>query len=109
LGGKAFYFTHQGNIKGNTMYIYYVLRGMRGDQATEVEGDIDEAAFPNIKLDDGPALISQIVKLTSSDGWVEWTECDLTDDFFNREDNYIFFEGRWIRRSNAPYYKNRTY
>lgn len=90
------------------MYIYYVLRGMRGDKPVEFEGDITEEVFPGIQLDDGPTIIQQIVLHASSDGWIEWTECDLTDDFFNREDNYIFFNDRWMRRSDAPYRKDRV-
>lgn len=89
------------------MYIYYVLRGTRGDTPTEIEGDILEEAFPNIKLNNGPAIIQQIVQQTPADNRVEWTECDLTDDFFNREDNYIFFEGHWMRRADTPWRKDR--
>ncbi len=90
------------------MYIYYVLRGTRGDQDVEVEGDITEELFPDIKLSDGPALVSSIVERVRKDGqWIEWTECDLTDDFFDREDTYIFYSGHWIRRSDAPWRKDK--
>ncbi len=90
------------------MYIYYVLRGMRGDQPVEFEGDIEEADFSSINLHDGPAISAHLSKNIHQDEWVEWTECDLTDDFFNREDNYIYFNGRWMRRSDAPWRKDRN-
>jgi hypothetical protein len=90
------------------MYIYYALRGTRGDTPTELEGDILEESFPGVKLNNGPAIIQQIVQQTPVDDRIEWTECDLTDDFFNREDTYIFFDGRWMRRADAPWRKDRS-
>ncbi|HZU03401.1 MAG TPA: hypothetical protein VFA10_27285 [Ktedonobacteraceae bacterium] len=90
------------------MYIYYVLRKTQNGEPLELEGDIDEETFPGIDLDNGPAIISYLVKRVRNEGTVgEWEECDLTDSFFNREDQYIYFNGRWIRRSDAPWRKDR--
>lgn len=90
------------------MYIYYILRGMRGDKTVEFEDDIQQERLPGIKLSDGPAIINYLVQNVHHDEWVEWTECDLTDDFFDREDNYINFNGRWMRRSDSPWRKDRN-
>ena len=91
------------------MYIYYVLRGTQSGKAIEVEGDIDEEAFQGIDLSNGPAIINYLVKKVRTEGKVgEWEQCDLTDSFFNREDEYIYFNGRWIRRSDAPWRKDRN-
>jgi hypothetical protein len=91
------------------MYIYYVLRKTQNGEPLELEGDIDEETFPGIDLDNGPAIISYLVKRVRNEGTVgEWEECDLTDSFFNREDQYIYFNGRWIRRSDAPWRKDRN-
>jgi hypothetical protein len=91
------------------MYIYYVLRKTENGEPLELEGDIDEETFPDIDLSNGPAIISYLVRKVRSEGTVsEWEECDLTDSFFNREDQYIYFNGRWIRRSDAPWRKDRN-
>ncbi len=91
------------------MYVYYILRGTHKDEIVEIDGDIDEATFPNVKLDDGPAVITYLVqKVVAQGSKGPWEECDLTDSFFNREDNYINFNGRWIRRSDAPWRKDRN-
>ena len=91
------------------MYIYYVLRKTQDGEPIELEGDIDEETFPGVDLDNGPAIISYLVKRVRNEGTVgEWEECDLTDAFFNREDEYIYFNGRWIRRSDAPWRKDRN-
>ena len=91
------------------MYIYYVLRKTQNGEPIELEGDIDEETFPGLDLDNGPAIISYLVKKVRSEGTIdEWEECDLTDSFFNREDEYIYFNGRWIRRSDAPWRKDRN-
>jgi hypothetical protein len=90
------------------MYIYYVLRGKQGGRTVEMEGDVSEELFPGVKLSDGPALIEQIVeKLRREGSEGEWTECELTDAFFDREDSYIYFHDRWMRRSDAPWRKDR--
>ncbi|MBO0780237.1 MAG: hypothetical protein J2P37_15540 [Ktedonobacteraceae bacterium] len=93
------------------MYIYYVLRGNQGDKQIEVEGDIDEEHFPGIDLEDAPALITFLVRRAREESgpntWIEWTECDLSDSLFDEEDHYIFFNGRWMRRSDAPWRKDR--
>jgi hypothetical protein len=91
------------------MYIYYVLRKTQNGEPIELEGDIDEETFPGLDLDNGPAIISYLVKKVRSEGTGgEWEECELTDSFFNREDQYIYFNGRWIRRSDAPWRKDRN-
>ncbi len=91
------------------MYTYYVLRGTHKDQPVELDGEIDEVTFPSIDLGNGPEVITHLVQKLRSEGEVgEWEECDLTDDFFNREDNYINFNGRWMRRSDAPWRKDRN-
>lgn len=89
------------------MYIYYVLRGRRGEESVEFDGDVNEEQFPGVKLSDGPAVINYLVQHIRKDERVEWTECDLTDDFFDREDNYLNFNGRWKRRADAPWRKDR--
>lgn len=91
------------------MYIYYILRGERGDRQVELEGDVDEEQFPGVNLEDGPAIINAVVtKLRAEGTRGEWTECDLTDSFFNREDTYIYFNDRWIRRADAPWRRDRN-
>lgn len=91
------------------MYIYYVIRGTQADELVELDGDITEEDFPSIKLDDGPAIITYLVQKLRAEGQnVPWEECDLTDSFFNREDTYINFNGRWMRRSDAPWRKDRN-
>ncbi len=91
------------------MYIYYVLRSTQNDSLIEQEGDISEELFPTIDLSDGPALISAITQQLEANGATEtWEECDLTDSFFNREDTYIFFHNRWLRRAETPWRKDRN-
>lgn len=91
------------------MYIYYILRGNDGETAIELEGDIDEENFPNIDLDDGPAIIDSLVQKVNlqSSSAGSWEECDLTDSFFNREDTYLFYNDRWMRRSDTPWRKDK--
>ncbi len=91
------------------MYIYYVLRGTQNGKPVEVEGDIDEETFPGIDLSNGPAIISYLVKKVRIEGTVgEWEQCDLTDSFFNREDEFIYFNDRWMRRSDTPWRRDRN-
>lgn len=91
------------------MYTYYVLRGTQEDKVTELDGEIDTDSLPGVDLDNGPEIITALVEKIRSEGEVgAWEECDLTDDFFNREDNYINFNGRWMRRSDAPWRKDRN-
>lgn len=90
------------------MYTYYVLRGTRTGKVIEVEDEIDEERFPGVDLDDGPAIINSLMSIVREEGAVgDWEECDLTDSFFNREDSYIYHNGRWMRRSDAPWRKDR--
>lgn len=92
------------------MYIYYILRGTQAGKPTELEGDIDEEHFPEVDLADGKAVLNYLVatvnRATGSAGI--WDEAELTDSFFNREDSYIFFDGRWMRRSDAPWRKDKA-
>jgi len=91
------------------MYIYYILHGTQGDQPIEQEGDLTEELLPGIDLSDGPITINALVqKLQDTADTVAWEACDLTNDFFDREDNYIYFHNRWIRRSDAPWRKDRN-
>ncbi len=91
------------------MYIYYVLRGRRANEPVELDGEVNAEILPDIDLDDGPAIISALVNnLRQKDITDEWEACDLTDSFFEREDNYIFFDARWMRRSDAPWRKDRA-
>jgi hypothetical protein len=91
------------------MYIYYVMRGTQGEKPVEYEGDVSEELFPDVDLGDGPTVIQHVVQNLRTEGYVaEWNECDLTDSFFDREDNYIYFNGRWMRRSDAPWRKDRN-
>ena len=91
------------------MYIYYVLRGTQREQPVEHEGDIDEEHFPGIDLDNGPQIINYLVQQLRAEGITgEWSECDLTDGAFESEDNYIYFNGRWMRRADAPWRKDRN-
>jgi hypothetical protein len=91
------------------MYIYYILRGTQEGTPVEEEGDIDAEGFPNIDLDNGPAIIDYLVqKVNQEAGEVgAWEECDLTDSFFNREDSYLFYNGRWMRRSDTPWRRDK--
>lgn len=92
------------------MYIYYILRGTQGGKPTELEGDIDEEHFPAVDLSDGKAVLNHLVAtINRESGSIgTWEEAELTDSFFNREDSYIFFDGRWMRRSDAPWRKDRA-
>ncbi|HEX3642599.1 MAG TPA: hypothetical protein VHV10_15010, partial [Ktedonobacteraceae bacterium] len=92
------------------MYTYYVLRGTQQDKPTELEGDIDEELFPGIDLGDAPTIINFLVQRLRTEGTTAtWEECDLSDDIFDHEDQYIYFNNRWIRRSDAPWRKDRLY
>lgn len=94
----------------NTMYTYYVLRGTQADKPVELEGEIDEEQCPGVDLNVGPALLSYLAVRADQDAGSagNWEEAELTDAFFDREDSYIFFTGRWMRRSDAPWRKDRT-
>lgn len=92
------------------MYNYYILRGTQAGQPTECEGEIDEEQCPGVDLDDGKAILSYLVEnISREEHPVErWEEAELTDAFFEREDSYIFFDERWMRRSDAPWRKDRA-
>ena len=91
------------------MYIYYILRGTQGGTPVELEGDIDEANFPGIDLDNGPDIIDCLVQKVNqeSSSIGTWEECDLTDSFFNREDTFLYYNGRWMRRSDTPWRRDK--
>lgn len=90
------------------MYIYYVLRGTRADKPVELEGDIDEETFPGVDLGDGRAVLNYLTQNLEAQMGALWEEAELTDSFFNTEDAYINFNDRWIRRSDAPWRKDRN-
>lgn len=91
------------------MYIYYILRGTQAGENLELEGDIDETDFPGIDLSDGRAILTHLVQSLDAHAAParSWENAELTDSFFNREDSFIFFNGRWMRRSDAPWRKDR--
>ena len=93
------------------MYIYYILRGTQGGHVVELEGDIDEEGFPGIDLDNGPSIVDFLVqKVNREAGTVgNWEECELTDSFFNREDTFLFYNDRWMKRSDTPWRKDKGY
>jgi hypothetical protein len=92
------------------MYMYYILRGHRQGKLVAYEGDIDAEPFPGVDLDHGPAIINHLVQTLNQDmGETDhWEACDLTDSFFNREDTYVHFNGRWMRRSDTPWRNDRN-
>ena len=92
------------------MYTYYVLRGTQGGKDVELEGEIDEEHFPGVDLGDGKAILSYLAPVVDREAGSagSWDEAELTDAFFDREDAYIFFNGRWMRRSDAPWRKDRN-
>ena len=92
------------------MYTYYILRRTQSGKTLEYEGDLDAEVFSGVDLDNGPAIINHLVqKLNQETGETDnWEECDLTDSFFNREDTYVNFNGRWMRRSDTPWRKDRN-
>ena len=92
-----------------SMYIYYVLRGNQAGNQVELEGDIDEEHFPGVDLGDGREILNFLVQAVDQEAGTAgvWEEAELTDSFFDKEDNYIFFNGRWMRRSDAPWRKDR--
>ena len=92
------------------MHIYYIVRGRRQGKLIAYEGDIDAEHFPDVDLDNGPAIINHLVlALNPEMGETDtWEECDLTDSFFNREDTYVHFNDRWMRRSDTPWRKDRN-
>ncbi|MFL5666236.1 MAG: hypothetical protein ACJ8BW_33540 [Ktedonobacteraceae bacterium] len=92
------------------MYTYYVLRGTQSGQDVELEGEIDEEHFPGVDLADGRAILNYLVPVVDREAGNagNWDEAELTDSFFDREDSYILFNGRWMRRSDAPWRKDRN-
>jgi hypothetical protein len=91
------------------MYVYYVLRGTRASKPLELEGDIDAKHFPGVDPGDGQAILDYLVAEVDREAGIagRWGEAELTDSFFAREDAFIFFNGRWMRRSDAPWRKDR--
>ncbi len=69
----------------------------------EVEGDVDEEHFPGVDLGDGKAILNYLVPVVDRKASTigNWEEAELTDSFFNREDEHINFNGPWIGRSDA--------
>ncbi len=90
------------------MYVYYILRGTQAGEPVEAEDEITPDLLPGTDMGDGPSIISALVqKLRATGNTAEWENCDLTDDVFDHEDSYIYFNQRWMRRSDAPWRKDR--
>ena len=90
------------------MYIYYILRGTQGDTTMELEDEINEEQFPGVDLSDALAIINHLIqKIRAAGTTSEWEECDLTDAAFESEDSYIYINNRWMRRSDAPWRKDK--
>ena len=91
------------------MYTFYVLRGTQEGKSVELDGDIDEEHFPGVDLADGREILPFLVHLIDEEAGTAgiWKEAELTDSFFDREDMFINFNGRWMRRSDAPWRKDR--
>lgn len=91
------------------MYSYYILRGTQRGQVVELDGEVNEEDFPGIDLDDGSTIIMFLVqKLRDRGETGEWNECDLSYENVDREDFYIFFNNRWVRRSETPWRRDRA-
>jgi hypothetical protein len=90
------------------MYVYYILRGTKGDTTVEVEDDVTEEQFPGVDLTEGPDVINAVVqKLQEQGNTQEWTECDLTNEYFDVDNTYTYVDKRWIRHSDVPLAGNR--
>lgn len=90
------------------MYIYYILRGTQGDTTMELEDEINEEQFPGVDLSDALAIINHLMQKIRAAGTTgEWEECDLTESAFESEDSYIYINNRWMRRSDAPWRKDK--
>ncbi|GCE25342.1 hypothetical protein KDA_08260 [Dictyobacter alpinus] len=90
------------------MYVYYILRGTQQQQPVELDGDVTEEEFPGLDRTEGPDIIKAVIKKLADEGTTaEWTECDLTNEYYDRDDTYVYAENvyaekRWIRRSDVP-------
>lgn len=90
------------------MYIYYILRGTQNGATVELEDEITEEQFPDVDLSDALAIINHLMQKMRAEGTVgEWEACDLTDSAFESEDSYIYINNRWMRRSDAPWRKDK--
>ena len=90
------------------MYTYYVLRGTQQDKPIELDGEINKELFPEIDLGDALAIINFLVQKLRTEGTIgTWEACDLSDDIFDHEDQHIYFNNRWIRRSETPWRRDR--
>jgi hypothetical protein len=85
------------------MYVYYILRGVEQGQEVELEGDISEELFPGVDLTEAADVINAVAEHLKTEGTVgDWTSCDLIPSYTDLEDKYIYFNERWIRRSEVP-------
>jgi hypothetical protein len=90
------------------MYTYYILRGTQQDKPIELDGDINEELFPDIDLGDAHTIINSLIQKLRTEGTTgTWEACDLSDDIFDHEDQYIYLNNRWIRRSETPWRRDR--
>ncbi len=99
---------HTTKQRGNYVHVLHLARNT--GKSREYEGELDAEVYPGLDLDNGPAIINHLVQqLNQEKGDTHnWEECDLTDSFFNREDTYVNFNGRWMRRSDTPWRKDRN-
>ncbi|GER86729.1 hypothetical protein KDW_08910 [Dictyobacter vulcani] len=90
------------------MYVYYILRGTQKNQSIEIDGDVTDELFPGLDRSEGPDVISAVIKKNEEEGTsAVWTECDLTNEYYDRDDTYVYAQKRWIRRSDVPLGNNR--
>ncbi len=90
------------------MYVYYILRGTKKDTTVELDGDITAEQFPGVDLTEGPDVINAVIQQLQAQGTTqEWTECDLTNEYFDRDNTYTYVNKRWIRRSDVPLAGNK--
>lgn len=85
------------------MYVYYVLRGTERKESVEVDGDVTDELFPGVDRSEGPDVIEAVVKKLADEGTTAtWTECDLTNEYYDRDNTYVYSAKHWIRRSDIP-------
>jgi hypothetical protein len=90
------------------MYVYYILRGTHKNQSIELDGDVTDELFPGLDRSEGPDVIDAVIKKNEEEGTTAvWTECDLTNEYYDRDDTYVYSQKRWIRRSDVPLGNNR--
>ncbi|MDQ2901963.1 MAG: hypothetical protein M3Y81_00210 [Chloroflexota bacterium] len=91
-------------MEKNLMYVYYVIRGTRAGEPVEHDGEIDEAGCPGVDLRDGPMVLDYLSRKIDQEVGTTctWESSELTDSFFEIEDSYVYYDNRWMRRSDMP-------